>query len=165
MIYNSVLPNDMYLDDRSKILSVTVSGDLEDDEIYDPVTKETRKYVTFPVEVITDILVEYKKWDKLICTEVGGPNGAPVDVENQIIYLETEDGFVIDLGDKNKMQQVSYTNDNLDSEATNIRYRYLTYNRFGVWPVDQQPNKYAKWDFENFKNSVRNYSEREWKII
>jgi hypothetical protein len=124
------------------VQNIQISTDLGRDAIYQMGRKTPYfRYVTFPVEVRTEIEIMDRKWDNISATEVGGNNGAPYgqNVKNQTIRVATQDGTRVDLGTRNKLQSVARSGGDAGQGGGNVsnRYSYITYNVLNVYhPAD-----------------------------
>lgn len=106
------------------IQSVTVTCDLGRDQIFELGRKTPyHRFVTFPVEVRTEIEVLSTKWDNV---------GADENSSNayQTIKIRLEDGTYIQTGTKNKLTTVAMTGGDAGGGGGNVthRYSYVTYN-------------------------------------
>jgi hypothetical protein len=115
------------------IQSITISADLGRDQIFELGHNIPYfRYVTFPIEVTTEIVVIGIKWDAISATEAGGQNGAPIgyNLNTNSIRVATEDGTFISLGTQNKLNSVGYTGGDATTGGGNVSltYRYVTYN-------------------------------------
>jgi hypothetical protein len=119
------------------IQGITVSCDLGRDQILELGRKAPYfRYVTFPVEVTTEITTVGVKWDGISATEVGGTNGAGPgnNLKYQSIRVYTQEGTFISLGQKNKLNSVAYGGGDAGGGGGNVTltYRYITFNDFTV---------------------------------
>jgi hypothetical protein len=91
------------------------------------------RYVNFPVEVTTAIEIIAKDGDLVSATEDGiydyGRN-----VEDQAIHVEMEEGLVLDMGTKNKLNSVNFGGANAQRGGGNatITYSYVNFNDMTV---------------------------------
>jgi hypothetical protein len=117
------------------IQSINISCDLGRDQILELGRKAPYfRYVTFPVEVTTEITFIGIKWDGISATEAGGQNGAPAgsNLRNQSIRVFTKDGTFISTGTKNKLKSVSLSGGDTGGGNVSITHRYITYNELYV---------------------------------
>lgn len=119
------------------VQGITVSCDLGRDQIFELGRKTPYfRYITFPVEVTTEITVIGTKWDGISGTETGGENGAPAgsNLKNQSVRVYTEEGTFISTGTKNKLQSVAYGGGDAGGGGGNVTltYRYSTFNELIV---------------------------------
>jgi len=144
----TVLPTDIYgitssgtnpitTGSGAHVQGITISCDLGRDQIFELGRRFPYfRYVTFPVQVTTEITVIGTKWDGISATEAGGTNGAPAgsNLKNQSIRVYTEDGTFISCGTKNKLNSVSYGGGDASAGGGNVTltYRYITYNDLTV---------------------------------
>lgn len=121
--------------------TATVTCDLGRDQIFELGRKSPyHRFVTFPVEVRTEIEVISRKWDNISATEAGGNNGAPVGMNTryQTIKIRLEDGTWIQMGNRNRLTTVAITGGDAGGGGGNTvhRYSYSTFNDLVV----SQPN-------------------------
>jgi hypothetical protein len=146
----TVLPTDIYginsdgsnpiataRGNNAHVQGITISCDLGRDQILELGRKSPyARYVTFPVEVTTEITVIGTKWDGISATETGGQNGAPAgsNLKNQSIRVYTNDGTFISTGTRNKLRSVGYSGGNAGGGGGNVTvtYRYSTFNDLTV---------------------------------
>jgi hypothetical protein len=119
------------------IQSIAISTDLGRDSIFELGRKSFyHRFVTFPVEVRTDIEVLSTKFDNISGDETGGHNGAPVgsNLKSQSIRVRMRDGTMVDTGKQNKLQSVAYQGGDAGTGGGNVtlRYSYLSYNELTV---------------------------------
>jgi hypothetical protein len=119
------------------ISSITVTADLGRDQIFELGRRFPYfRYVTFPVEVRTEIEVTAVKFDNITVTEAGGTNGAPAgsNLTNQTIRVRMQEGTMIDLGTTNKLSNVAWTGGDATQGGGNVvnRFSFLTYNNLLV---------------------------------
>lgn len=91
------------------------------------------RYVTFPIEVRTDIEVLATAGDNITAIEEAD------NLTNETIYITTQDGTTIDLGSVNKQASATYGGGNAGQGGANdtVTYSYITYNDFTVThPLD-----------------------------
>lgn len=83
------------------------------------------RYVTFPVEVRTEIEVLSTNGDQITALEDNDTN-----VTDQTIIISTTEGTLLDLGTKNKLQSVTYGGGNAGQNGGNdtITFTYVNYN-------------------------------------
>jgi hypothetical protein len=122
------------------IQSITISADLGRDQIFELGRKSPYlRYVTFPVEVRTEIEVTSKKFDNISATEAGGNNGAAAgsNTRNQTIRVRTLDGTMVDCGTKNRLASVTWGGGDSGGGNVTNRYSYTGFNDLIVSsPVD-----------------------------
>lgn len=149
--YVTVLPTDIYGVSSSgtnpknsdgtyvvPVQSISISTDLGRDQIFELGRKSPYfRYVTFPIEVRTEIEVLALKMDNISADEAGGNNGAPAgsNLKSQTIRVRLRDGTIIDTGKKNKLSSVGWTGGDAGTGGGNVtnRYSYTTYNELVVW--------------------------------
>jgi len=119
------------------VQSVAISTDLGRDSIFELGRKSFyHRFVTFPVEVRTEIEVLATKFDNISANETGGNNGAPLgsNLKNQTIRVRTRDGTMVDTGKSNKLQSVAWTGGDAGGGGGNVsmRFSYLSFNELYV---------------------------------
>lgn len=120
------------------IQTVTVSCDLGRDQIFELGRKTVyHRYVTFPVEVRTDIEVIATKWDNVNALEIGNNPRAPYPGDNtayQTIKVRLEDSTYIQCGTKNRLATVAMTGGDAGGGGGNLslRYSYVGYNQLVI---------------------------------
>lgn len=122
---------------RVPVQSITISTDLGREQIFELGRKSPyHRYVTFPVEVRSEIEVLALKMDNISADEAGGHNGAPVgsNLKNQTIRVRTRDGTMIDTGKKNKLTTVAWNGGDAGGGGGNVtnRFSYVTYNELYI---------------------------------
>ena len=134
----SVLPRDIFGVDSDQdpgnanrewvhINSITMSGDLGREAINELGTKlPYYRYVTFPVEVSTDIEVTTISGDLV---DAGSHKD---NLTNERIYIVLDDTTEFDLGTKNKLQSVTYTGGSTGGENATCTYSFLGFNKFVI---------------------------------
>ena len=92
------------------------------------------RYTKFPVEVTAEFEVLAKGGDEIEVTESGsafnGYNGN--NLKDQGIKLVLNEGTIIDLGAKNKMQSCNYQGGGVDGNNATVTYSFRTFNDFTV---------------------------------
>lgn len=119
------------------IQSIAISTDLGRDSIFELGRKSFyHRFVTFPVEVRTEIEVLATKFDNISADETGGHNGAPAgsNLKSQTIRVRTRDGTMVDTGKKNKMQSIAWQGGDAGGGGGNVSQRisYVSYNELYV---------------------------------
>lgn len=119
------------------VQSVAISTDLGRDSIFELGRKSFyHRFVTFPVEVRTDIEVLATKFDGISGDETGGHNGAPLgsNLKSQTIRVRTRDGTMVDTGKQNKLQSVAWQGGDAGGGGGNVtnRFSYVSYNELYV---------------------------------
>lgn len=97
------------------------------------------RYTKFPVEVSAEFEVLARGGDEIEVTESGSAfnNYNGNNLKDQTIKLVLNEGTVIDLGTKNKMQSCNYQGGGADGNNATITYSFRTFNDFTVkHPVD-----------------------------
>jgi hypothetical protein len=145
---STILPTDIYgIDshgrnpfetaDHAHIQGITISCDLGRDQIFELGKRAPYfRYVTFPIEVTTEITFIGTKWDGISGNEAGGNNGAPPgsNLKNQSIRVYTADGTFITTGTKNKLRSTGYSGGDAGGGGGNVTItnRYSTFNELTV---------------------------------
>ena len=92
------------------------------------------RYTKFPVEVTAEFEVLAKGGDNIEVTETGSAlnsyNGN--NLSNQAIKLVLNEGTIINLGSKCKMQSANYQGGGVDGNNATVTYSFKTYNDFTV---------------------------------
>ena len=92
------------------------------------------RYTKFPVEVTAEFEVLAKGGDNIEATESGSAlndyNGN--NLSNQAIKLVLNEGTIINLGSKCKMQSANYQGGGVDGNNATVTYSFKTYNDFTV---------------------------------
>jgi hypothetical protein len=119
------------------IQSIAISTDLGRDSIFELGRKSFyHRFVTFPVEVRSEIEVIATKFDAISANEAGGNNGAPIgsNLKNQTIRVRMRDGTMVDTGKSNKLQSVTWQGGDAGTGGGNVanRYSYVSYNELYI---------------------------------
>jgi hypothetical protein len=89
------------------------------------------RFVTFPVEVTTEIEVTSSQGDQIDATEAGiGGSGNNLTDQQIVIYLQ--DSTKINLGTKNKLSNITYGGGDAGGGNVAVTYSYTTFNNFDV---------------------------------
>jgi hypothetical protein len=92
------------------------------------------RYTKFPVEVTAEFEVLAKGGDNIEVTETGSAlnsyNGN--NLSNQAIKLVLNEGTIINLGSKCKMQSCNYQGGGVDGNNATVTYSFRTFNDFTV---------------------------------
>lgn len=96
------------------------------------------RYVEFPTEVTCEIQVLDIEGDKVGATEAG-ILGNGENVNDKQIKIVVQEGLVLDLGSKNKLQSVSWTGAGADGGNATTTYSYRNFNSLAV-SHPQDPN-------------------------
>lgn len=109
------------------LASVTISGDLGRENIQDLGHKVPYyRYVTYPIEVTTDIEVT------TVSGDIVDASSRKDNLLDQEIYLELDDGTDIWTGTKNKLQSVTYAGGDTGGGNATCTYSYVSFNAFQV---------------------------------
>lgn len=114
------------------IQNITVSTDLGREQILELGHKTPYfRYVTFPVDVTTEIEIISKSGDWVNALETGPyTNGANTRYET--IKVATQDGLFLDLGTKNRLTNVNMTGGDTGGGNQTITYTYTNRNSLYV---------------------------------
>ena len=95
------------------------------------------RYVTFPIEVRTDIEIISLQGDNITANEEASSN-----LTNRTIIIKTRDGTNIDLGTKNKLASVTYGGANAGTNGGNAvaTYSYSNFNDMSVTHPEDPSN-------------------------
>jgi hypothetical protein len=120
------------------VTSINVSADLNRDPVYELGKKSYYgRFVSWPVEVRTEIETLSTGGDRISGTEAGGNNGAAAgsNLAYQTIRVQMEEGTRIDLGTRNKLTSVAESGGDATSGGGNVttRYSYVTFNHLDVF--------------------------------
>lgn len=89
------------------------------------------RFVTFPVEVTTEIEVTSSQGDQIDATEAGlGGSGSNLTDQQIVLYLQ--DSTKINLGTKNKLSNITYGGGDAGGGNVATTYTYTTFNDFDV---------------------------------
>lgn len=117
--------NDVY---GAHVQSVSISIDLGRDNINELGRKGPyHRFVTYPVEVSTDVEIMALSGDMVSATEAGVLSGGN-NVANQTIQVVLEEGLVVNAGTRNKLSDVSYGGGDAGGGNATITYSYTGYN-------------------------------------
>lgn len=109
------------------LASITISGDLGRESINELGRKlPYYRYVTFPVEVSTDIEVTTVSGDLV---DAGSHKD---NLSDERIFITLDDTTTFDCGTHNKLQSVTYTGGSTGGENATCTYSYLGFNEFVV---------------------------------
>lgn len=126
---NFVMTNGNY---PCSIQNITVSANLNRDSLYELGHKGAYfRPVGFPVEVTCDIEINSKSGDLVNLLE-NGINSGGTNLTNRSIRLHLQEGTFIDLGTKNKLNNISTTGGDAGGGIQTITYSYVTQNDFLV---------------------------------
>lgn len=126
---NLVRPDGNY---PAAIQSISVSTNLNRDSLYELGHKGAYfRPVSFPVEVTCDIEINSKSGDLVNVYENGvGTTGG--NLTNRSIYISLQDGTFLNLGTKNKLNNISVGGGNAGGGIDTITYSYTTQNDLTV---------------------------------
>lgn len=110
------------------IANISVSADLGRDQINELGRKGPYfRFVNFPVEVTTDIEVTSVYGDGVSATEAG-INADGTNLNNRTIKISLQDGTFVDLGTRNKLDNVAYGGGDAGGGNATDTYSYRTFN-------------------------------------
>ncbi len=114
------------------VRSVRVATDLGREAIFELGHKGPyHRYVTFPVEVTTDIEVTAHTGDLVSATEAGVVGNGD-NLTSRTIKIATDEGLFIDLGKKNKLNSISMGGGDVAGANATYTFSYRTFNDFLV---------------------------------
>jgi len=118
------------------IQSINVSTDLGRENLFELGTKAAYyRYITFPVEVTTEITTLATSGDRIDALE------EQTNLSHQRIRIQSNEGLHIDCGDKNKLASVSMTGGDAGGDNMEITYTYTNFNDFSVNHAHGSVNK------------------------
>lgn len=89
------------------------------------------RFVTFPIEVTTEIEITSSAGDQINATEAGIA-GSGYNLTDQRILIVLQDSTKIDLGVKNKLASITYGGGDATGGNVSTTYTYTTFNDFNV---------------------------------
>lgn len=114
------------------VQSITVSTDLGREKILELGHKTPYfRYVTFPVDVTTQIEIISKSGDWVNALETG-PFTNGTNTRNETIKVATQDGLFLDLGTRNRLTTVNMTGGDTGGGNQTISYSYTNRNSLYV---------------------------------
>jgi hypothetical protein len=122
----------------SRLQSVSVSADFGREDLFELGSKGPfAKVATFPLEVTCSIEVLSSGGDKVnamaeSCSSAGGSCSSAGNLTDQQIVIKTCDGTVVDLGNKCKLQSVSYGGGDAGGGNVTTTFDFVTYNKLSV---------------------------------
>jgi len=122
----------------SRLQSISVSADFGREDLFELGTKGPfAKVATFPLEVTCSIEVLSSGGDKVnamaeSCSSAGGSCSSAGNLTDQQIVIKTCDGTVVDLGNKCKLQSVSYGGGDAGGGNVTTTFDFVTYNKLSV---------------------------------
>ena len=121
-----------------RLQSVSVSADFGREDLFELGSKGPfAKVATFPLEVTCSIEVLSSGGDKVnamaeSCSSAGGSCSSAGNLTDQQIVIKTCDGTVVDLGNKCKLQSVSYGGGDAGGGNVTTTFDFVTYNKLSV---------------------------------
>jgi hypothetical protein len=128
------------------VQNISMSVDLGREEIFELGRRGLyHRYVTFPVEVTTEIGVHSVSGDLISATEEGvnvstGTCITGTNLSNQTIRLHMCEGLQVDVGKKNKLASVGVTGGDTGGGNEEITYTYTNFNVMSVYH-QEDPNR------------------------
>ena len=114
-------------DFKAHIQNISVSTDLGRENLFELGRKGAyHRYVTFPVEVTTEITSIATSGDRVAALE------DDANLKHQRIRIVSAEGTKIDCGDKNKLASVSMTGGDAGGDNMEITYTYTNFNDMSV---------------------------------
>ena len=122
------------------IQSINITADLGREELFELGRKGTyHRFVTFPVEVTSEITIIGTSGDMISGTEEGiyqvsgsGTVCGRYNLEDQVIILRLCEGLQVDCGANNKLSTVGVTGGDAGGGNVEITYTYTTFNDMDV---------------------------------
>lgn len=122
--------------------SITISTDLNREELFELGRKGPYyRFVNFPVEVTTEIVVTSASGDMIDATEdvSVGACSTTDNLQNGAIVLKMCEGLVVDCGNANKLSSVNVTGGDANGGNMEVTYAYTNFNVMSVYhPKDPQ---------------------------
>jgi hypothetical protein len=116
----------------SKVQSISVSTDLGREQILQLGHKTPyHRFVTFPVEVTTEIEVISISGDGISATEAG-IFGNGNNLQNQSIRVAVQEGTRLNMGTKNKLASVGMSAGDAGGGNQTLTFSYTTFNDLSV---------------------------------
>lgn len=110
------------------VQTITVSTDLGRTPLFELGRKAAyHRYAEFPIPVTCDIEVISTRGDLVSATEAG-VLASGNNLADRTIIVRTEEGTILDLGGKNKLQSVGYTGGETGGGNVSVTYSYQTQN-------------------------------------
>lgn len=120
------------LEYRCSIQSINVSVNLGRDQILELGRKSPYfRFVTFPVEVTSEIEIISKSGDWVSAEENGAYNGN--NTREATIKVATQDGTFVDLGTKNRLTNIAIAGGDTGGGNQTITYSFSTYNDYTIF--------------------------------
>jgi len=112
---------------KSHIQNISCSTDLGREQLFELGRKGAYyRYVTFPVEVTTEVTTIATSGDMVNARE-------EVDnLQHQRIKIRTNEGLSIDAGDKNKLASISMSGGDAGGDNVELTYTYTNFNDFDL---------------------------------
>lgn len=139
----TILPRDMAgvttsgtldLDDpnRAHVQNIRVSANLNRESLFELGRKSPYfRFVSFPIEVTTEIEILATSGDWVSATETG-VKAYGANLDNQSFQVEVNDTTKINTGTNNKMNNMSYSGGGTDGGNVTVTYTYVTQNDMTV---------------------------------
>jgi hypothetical protein len=126
--------NDKDADDvfGAHIQNITVSADLGRDSIFELGRKIPYfRFVNFPIEVTSEVSITATDGDWVEATETGVAGGGDNLEANKLIVV-LQDSTKLDLGNQNKLSNVTYGGGDAGGGQVTVTYSYTTFNDLTV---------------------------------
>jgi hypothetical protein len=112
---------------NAHIQNISCSTDLGREQLFELGRKGAYyRYVTFPVEVTTEVTVIATSGDMVIARE------EDENLSHQRIRIRCDEGLDIDVGDKNKLASVAVTGGDAGGDNVELTYTYTNFNDFDL---------------------------------
>lgn len=122
-------PNGSY---ACHLQSINVSANLGRESIFELGRKAPYfRYVRFPVEVTTEVSVLSILGDQVSATQTGYISSG-VNLQNKSIRVAMKEGLRLNLGTKNKLNNISYNGGSTNGDNVMVTYSYVNWNDFIV---------------------------------
>lgn len=131
---------------QAHISSFSSTVDFARDDLFELGRRgQYHRYITFPVEVTTEIGVTASSGDLVSCTEAGinaGTGDCPVgtNLSDETIRLNLCEGLMLDVGKNNKLASVGVTGGDAGGGNVEVTYTYTNFNDFTVYHT-ADPNR------------------------
>ena len=135
----NILTNDVY---GAHIQNISISTELGRESLFELGRKGPYyRYVSFPVEVTTEIVITTASGDMINAKEdiSAGTCATTDNLTDGVIILKMCEGLVVDCGNKNKLSSVSVTGGDATGGNMEVTYTYSNFNDMAVYHP-QDPN-------------------------
>lgn len=137
---------------QAHLQSFNTSVDLGREDLFELGRKgQYHKFVTFPIEVTTEIAVIASSGDLVSATEDGinagtGGCSAGSNLSNRTIRLHMCEGLQVNLGTLNKLSTVGVTGGDAGGGNVEVTYTYTNFNDFSVYHPSDPSRTVAGFD-------------------